>query len=622
VTQRDEKLSTGLTTGTCAAAAAAAAARALTGELVDAVEVELPDGERVTLAVETVERSRECCARAAVVKDAGDDPDVTDGMTVVAEVEVVDRPAADAASAAAREAVEQAGVPAGDPPLEFVAGPGVGTVTRAGLQIPPGEPAINPVPRVMIAAAVRAALPVQPLRVTIGIPGGEATARRTFNERLGIVGGLSVLGTSGRVIPKSEDAWLRSLLPQVDMALAAAHDTVYLAPGRFGERAARERLGAAEAQIVECSNFVGDLLDACADARLRRVVLVGHAGKLVKVAAGVWNTHSRLADARLETLAALAAAAGAPPTLVVELLELPTVEAAVDALAAACLTDVWDDVADRAARRAGERMARRSGDAEPPSCECAVVAYDGEIIGRSAALRAESAAATPTEPVAASPTADGSDSPDAHVLELTVVGTGPGAADWLTPAAWRAIRRADVVVGGRRQLERFAPLGAERIVVGADMDEVAAALRGCAGRRVVVLASGDPGFYGIPVALRRLLPGARIATLPGISSAQLAAARLGRPWHDLTFASAHGLDVQGVVAAVAEHPRVLALTDAARTPQALARALAAEGIGARLTVLERLGEPDEQITTADAAVIAAGRFDGLSVVFIEREEPA
>ena len=595
MTSSDEKLRTGLTTGTCAAAAAAAAARALIGELVSAVEVELPDGERVTLAVEMLERPREHCARAAVIKDAGDDPDVTDGMTVVAEVEVVEG--------------APAGAPAGEPPLEFVAGPGVGTVTRAGLQIPPGEPAINPVPRAMIAAAVRAALPVQPLRVTIGIPGGEATALRTFNERLGIVGGLSVLGTSGRVIPKSEDAWLRSLLPQVDMALAAGHDTVYLAPGRFGERAARERLAAAESQIVECSNFVGDLLDACADARLRRVVLVGHAGKLVKVAAGVWNTHSRLADARLETLAALAAAAGAPPTLVVELLDLPTVEAAVDALAAAGLDDVWDDVADRAARRAGERMARRNGDASPPSCDCAVVAYDGEIIGRSAALRAESAAAGP-------------ESPDAPALELIVVGTGPGAADWLTPAAWRAIRRADVVVGGRRQLQRFAPVGAERIVVGADMDEVAAALRGCAGRRVVVLARGDPGFYGIPVALRRLLPSARIATLPGISSAQLAAARLGRPWHDLMFASAHGLDVQGVVAAVAEHPRVLALTDAARTPQALARALVAAGIGARLTVLERLGEPDELITTADAAVIAAGRFDGLSVVFIEREEPA
>jgi precorrin-6Y C5,15-methyltransferase (decarboxylating) len=138
----------------------------------------------------------------------------------------------------------------------------------------------------------------------------------------------------------------------------------------------------------------------------------------------------------------------------------------------------------------------------------------------------------------------------------------------------------------------------------------------------VVLASGDPGFFGIPVALRRLLPDARITTLPGISSAQLAAARLGRPWHELHFASAHGLEIECVVAAVRAHPHVLALTDARRTPQALAAALAAARIQARLTVLERLGEPDERMTSGDAPSIAAQEFDGLAVVVVDREEPA
>lgn len=196
----------------------------------------------------------------------------------------------------------------------------------------------------------------------------------------------------------------------------------------------------------------------------------------------------------------------------------------------------------------------------------------------------------------------------------------PGAAEWLTPAAWRVIRQAEVVAGGRRQLDRFAPPGAEQVVVAADMDAVAAALRAHVGRRVVVLASGDPGFFGIPVALRRLLPNARITTLPGVSSAQLAAARLGRPWHELRFASAHGLEFEGVIAAVREHAHVLALTDARRTPQALAAALASAGVRARLTVLERLGEPDESITTGAAARIAAQVFDGLSVVVVDREE--
>ena len=604
----ERQLRPGLTTGTCAAAAAKAAALALAGVAREVVEVDLPDGGCETLAVERVERLDDGRARAAVVKDAGDDPDVTDGMTVVVEV----------AWAGVREA-EGAGDPVDvDTGVRFVAGPGVGTVTRAGLQLAPGEPAINPVPRAMIAAAVREALPAGALSVTVSIPGGEEVARRTFNGRLGITGGLSVLGTSGRVIPKSEDAWLRSLLPQVDVAVADGRTRVYLTPGRFGERAARQCFAAAETEIVECSNFVGELLDRCADAGLERVVLVGHAGKLVKLAAGIWNTHSRVGDARLETVAALAAAAGAPPTLVVKLLALPTVEAAVAVLATAGLDDVWDDVAERAARRGAERAARRATGSAPPRVDCAIVAYCGEVIGRSAALRAAPAAAS--QPTLSATHAAAPASP--ACLELAVVGTGPGAEEWLTPAAWRTIRRAEVVVGGRRQLERFAPADARQIVVGGSMDEVAAALRAAAGARIVVLASGDPGFFGIPVALRRLLPEARITTLPGISSMQLAAARLGAVWNDVAFASAHGLGVEGVVAAVRAHRRVMALTDARTAPQALAGALAAAGLSAVVTVLERLGEGDERITCGTAAEIAAGAFDGLSVVTIEREELA
>jgi cobalt-precorrin-5B (C1)-methyltransferase len=592
-------LRTGFTTGTCAAAAAAAAARALAGETCDAVEVELPGDGRVTLALEAVERPRRDLARAAVIKDAGDDPDVTDGITVVVEVERLRK------TSVAGEGIE------------FIAGEGVGTVTRAGLQLAPGEPAINPVPRAMIAAAVTAVLPHEALRVTVGIPGGREVAARTFNGRLGIEGGLSVLGTSGRVVPKSQDAWVRSLLPQVDVALADGRDTVYLTPGGFGERAARESFGAAEKQIVQCSNFVGELLDRCADLAVARVVLVGHAGKLVKVAAGVWNTHSRVADARLETIAALAAAGGAAAPLVAALLELPTVEAAVRLLDDAGLADVWDDVAERAARRACERLARRAGEAAPPRCDCALVDYAGAVIGCSAALRTGAGGGDRAEaaPAAAAPLGGAG-------LTLTVVGTGPGAGEWLAPAAWRAMRRAEVVAGGRRQLERFAPAGAERIEVGADMQAAATALRSHAGRRLVVLASGDPGFYGIAATLRRLLPAAQIASLPGISAAQLAAARLGRSWHDLCFASAHGQDVAGVVAAAASHARVLALADSRHSPQAIAAAVAAAGLAAEVTVLERLGEQNERITCAPAEDIATGAFDGLSVVYIERKDTA
>jgi precorrin-6y C5,15-methyltransferase (decarboxylating) CbiE subunit len=287
-------------------------------------------------------------------------------------------------------------------------------------------------------------------------------------------------------------------------------------------------------------------------------------------------------------------------------------------LASAGLNDVWDDVAERVVRRARERLARRRADREGMRVDCAVVAYNGEVLGRSAALRAAPAAAdgvtrlVGTRPAAA----------DARpaTLSLTVVGTGPGGADWLPSAAWRAIRGADVVVGGRRQLASFAPPGVERVVIGADMNELAATLRLQSGRRVVVLASGDPGFYGIAATLRRLLPVAEIVILPGISSVQLAAARLGRSWHDVHFASAHGTELAAVISAVRRYERVFALTDAANTPQALAAALADVDADLALTVLERLGLPDERITGGSPAAIAAGTFAALAVVFIEHEE--
>ena len=204
-----------------------------------------------------------------------------------------------------------------------------------------------------------------------------------------------------------------------------------------------------------------------------------------------------------------------------------------------------------------------------------------------------------------------------------MVGTGPGAAEWLTPAAWRAIRGAEVVVGGRRQLERFAPAGAERVVVGGDMDEVAAALRAHAGRRVVVLASGDPGFFGIPVALRRLLPEAEIVTLPGISSVQLAAARLGRPWHDLPFASAHGRTSTASSPPCASTRACWRSPTRAHTPQALAAALVAAGIARRrhrARAARRAGRDASPPATRPRSPPAT--FDGLRSCLIEREEPA
>ncbi len=552
----------GLTTGTCATGAAKAAALLLAGQdAVSAVEVALPGGALVSLEGVSAALVGEGVARAAVVKDAGDDADVTDGITIVVTVEL------------------------GGEGVRFAAGEGVGVVTKSGLQLEPGEPAINPVPREMIRAALAEVLGdrVDAL-VTVGALGGSELAAKTFNRRLGIEGGISIIGTTGRVEPKSTEAWMRSLLPQVDVAVSAGHRTVWLAPGGIGERFAIEELGAPAEAVVICSNFVGDLLDACARAGVERVVLVGHAGKLVKVAAGVFDTHNRAGDARLETVAAVAAAEGAAGPLVARLLELPTVQAAIAELERADLAHVWDAVARRASRRSSERAGL--------PVDVVLLGYGGEVLG------ATGRASQPT---------DG----------LVIVGVGPGAEDLLTAAAWREIRRAEVVAGGTRLLDVFAPEGVERIVIGADvasaLADVARAID--AGRRVVALSSGDPAFFGLLASVRRFAPQLAVRVVPGISSATTALARLGMSWEGVAVASVHGREPEEALATCATHERTLVLVDRSVSPQVFSAALSELG-RFEVTVLERLGYPEERITTGPAGVIAAGHFDALSVLLV------
>ncbi|MHB8767196.1 MAG: cobalt-precorrin-5B (C(1))-methyltransferase CbiD [Deferrisomatales bacterium] len=258
----------GYTTGTCAAAAARAAALALEGLPAPAqVAVELPGGRAALLEVEWAHREG-AGAAAAVRKDAGDDPDVTHRCLVVVTLEPLEQ---------------------GD--LVFAAGEGVGTVTKPGLQVPPGEPAINPVPRELIRRAVRD-VTSRPLRVTVAVPGGEALAAKTFNPRLGIVGGLSILGTTGVVRPFSHEAIRDTVEASLAVARACGVDAPVLVPGHVGERAARRHLRLADEQVVEVSNEWGYALGRLAAHGFGRCLALGHPGKLAKLARGDLDTHS------------------------------------------------------------------------------------------------------------------------------------------------------------------------------------------------------------------------------------------------------------------------------------------------------------------------------------------
>ena len=337
-----ERLRCGYTTGTCAAAAAAgAAALLLTGARLPAVRVDTPAG--VTVEAELLRHAAgEGWACCAVRKDGGDDPDVTHGTLIVARAER-----------------------AASPGVVIDGGEGVGRVTRPGLDQPVGAAAINSVPRRMIAEQVRRAMDgagyAGGLRVTISAPEGEKLAARTFNPRLGIVGGISILGTSGIVKPMSEAALLDSLYLEMDQRRAAGVEDLLLTPGNYGESFAREVLGLNLHRWCMCSNYLGAAIDHAAGAGFRSVLVVGHLGKLIKAAAGCMNTHSKTADARRETLTAHAALAGADRALLRALFDSPTTDAGVELLKQAGLLEpvmasIGEALDGQLKRRAGEGL--------------------------------------------------------------------------------------------------------------------------------------------------------------------------------------------------------------------------------------------------------------------------
>jgi cobalt-precorrin-5B (C1)-methyltransferase len=295
--KQERPLRRGWTTGTCAAAAAKAAFAALkTGEFPDPVGVTLPRGERPSFAL-AMTRADEGAATAGIIKDAGDDPDVTHGALICATV---------------RAGKAGAGV-------SFRAGAGVGTVTRPGLPLPPGEPAINPVPRRMIEDAIAevaaAAGCAADAEVEISIPGGEALAAKTLNGRLGIVGGLSILGTTGVVVPYSCSAWIHSIHRGIDVARAAGLTHVAGATGASSEAGVQKLHGLPEIALIDMGDFVGGMLKYLRRHPLPRVTIAGGVAKMTKLAQGLTDLHSRRGEVDFAILAGFAMAAGASATM-------------------------------------------------------------------------------------------------------------------------------------------------------------------------------------------------------------------------------------------------------------------------------------------------------------------
>jgi len=356
--QETAPLRRGWTTGACAAAAARAAyAALLTGRFPDPVTIRLPRGQTPRFPLAFAELS-DTSARAGIVKDAGDDPDVTHGALVVAELAWAEPCAG----------------------IRFCAGEGVGTVTRPGLPLPVGEPAINPAPRAMIREtladiAEANGAPPPDLTVTIAIPGGERLAEKTMNARLGIVGGLSVLGTTGVVVPYSCSSWIHAIHRGIDVARAAGLDHVAAATGTTSERAVQLLYGLSEQALIDMGDFVGGTLKYLRRHPVPRLTLAGGFAKLAKLAAGHLDLHSSRSRVDPIGLARMLAATGAPPQLA---------DAAARCDSAGAVLDLAGEhrpaLAEAVARQAREvALATLSGDT---SVEVAVVDRDGRFLAR------------------------------------------------------------------------------------------------------------------------------------------------------------------------------------------------------------------------------------------------
>lgn len=343
-----KELRKGFTTGSCGAAAAKAALyMLLTGSVKDEIEIITPGGAVFRTEVKDIFREGNR-VRCAVVKDGGDDPDVTTGLHVTAEVRAEER--AD-----------------GDLEIQIEGGPGVGRVTLPGLDQPVGNAAINRVPRQMIEKELSEVAELLDfrgrIRVILSVPGGEAAAERTFNPRLGIEGGISILGTTGIVEPMSTRAILDTIRVELNQRKALGDRIAAVSPGNYGLNFMKETYGYDLNRSVKCSNYVGDTVDMVREMDFRGMLLTGHIGKLIKVSGGIMNTHSKEGDARMELLAAGVIRAGGSMDTLRGILNCRVTEEALGIIQAespALLRTSMESVMDRILyylrKRAGEEL--------------------------------------------------------------------------------------------------------------------------------------------------------------------------------------------------------------------------------------------------------------------------
>ncbi|MCR1822268.1 MULTISPECIES: cobalt-precorrin-5B (C(1))-methyltransferase CbiD [Terrisporobacter] len=338
-----KKYRRGYTTGSCAAAAAKASVHMLfTNKKIENINIDTPKGIPLILKVKNIEL-KDKSAVCSIEKDGGDDIDATHTMDIFAKAELIPRE---------------------DEEIIVTSGVGIGIVTKKGLSVEVGKPAINPVPMRMIRSEISKVLGEnhkllnkdKSLKITIFAPQGEEIAKKTFNPRLGIVGGISILGTTGIVEPMSEDGWKKSLSIELEMKKAQGMDKIILVPGNHGEEFIREHLKIDMNNCVRMSNFVGYMLNEAKRLGFKKILMAGHIGKFIKISAGIFNTHSKVCDARNEIMIANLALMGADLDFLKDINECVTAEGAVEIIDKSKYTEIYNVLCNKCKERVEEYL--------------------------------------------------------------------------------------------------------------------------------------------------------------------------------------------------------------------------------------------------------------------------
>ena len=362
-----KKYRRGYTTGSCATAASKAATyMLLTKKKIKTINIDTPKGIPLTLDVQNISLNNDY-VECSIKKDGGDDIDATHTMDIYAKAEIIDR-----------ENGED---------IIVCGGYGIGVVTKKGLSVEVGKAAINPTPMKMINYEIRKVIGEDisatlgegtSLKITISAPKGEEIAKKTFNPRLGIIGGISIIGTTGIVEPMRDEGWKKSLSIELKMKKEQGLDKIILVPGNHGEQFIREKLNLDMKYVVRTSNFIGYMLKEAQRMGYKKILMAGHIGKFIKLSAGIFNTHSKVADARSEILISNLALMKAPYDLLEKINECLTAEEAVEVINENNYTEFYDKVSNKCRYKVKQYL----GD-DDTEVEVIMFSMDKTLLGKS-----------------------------------------------------------------------------------------------------------------------------------------------------------------------------------------------------------------------------------------------